>query len=92
MAYYIAIKSGTGYVILPEAFEIRSNAERFARRHGWEGYFIATESQRLTIEANQYLGGDSDEMQTSASYPGVTWMKEEGIPWMKSLRPKKKKR
>ena len=91
MAYYIAIKSGTGYVILPEAFEVRSNAERHARRHGWEGYFIATEAQRLTIESNQYLDVGSEEMQTSASYPGAVWMKEEGIPWMKNRHPKKKK-
>ena len=61
MAYYIAIKSRTGYVILPEAFEVRSNAERHARRHRWD------DEQRLIIEANQYPGGGSDEMQTSAS-------------------------
>ena len=91
MAYYIAIKSGTGYVILPEAFEVRSNAEKHARRRGWEGYFIATEEQRLTIESPPYPEGN-EEMQTSASYPGAVWMKEAGIPWNKSLRPKKKKR
>lgn len=65
--YYIAVKSGVGYVVLPERFGVRSNADRFARRHRWEGYFIATETQRLTIEANQYLGEGNGEIQTSAS-------------------------
>ena len=104
MAYYIAIRSGTGYVILPEVFGVRSNAERHARRRRWEGYFIATEGQRLTIEANQYPSEGREEMQTPASQiranlvetglamPDENWMREQGIPWNKGLRSKKKKR
>ena len=99
MPYYIALPNENGFSIVSESFEIRSNAIAYARRMGWEKIcFIATGEQRGMIEGNtasfniETSGSGYRIAPSPVAEPDATWMKEEGLPWNKALRHKKKKK
>jgi len=53
MAYFLALPNGDKYTIASESFNVRSNAEKYAKRMGWTKYFIATSEQKAMIESGQ---------------------------------------
>lgn len=53
MSYYICLPSGNSFSVMAEQFLVRSNAEKFAKRMGWERYFIATAEQKSMMESGQ---------------------------------------
>lgn len=57
MPFYIAIPVGDTFNILPEQFEVRSNALRYAERKGYRNANIITEKQKRIIEE----GGNVEE-------------------------------
>ena|SRR3990167_2492124 len=101
MPYHVAIPEGDKLIIASgESFQIRSNALAYARRMGWGNIcFIATDEQRVMIEAGTYDEA-SENLHVevvnnvgiiSQPEPDAKWMKEEGIPWNKRGRKTKKK-
>ena len=55
MEYFVALPNGDKYTIASESFNVRSNAEKYAKRMGWTKYFIATSEQKAMIESGQLV-------------------------------------
>ena len=68
MAYWIAKPVGDGYAIVDgEQFDVRTNAENYAKRRGWKNAIVVTDAQKAMIERGDDLDAKSKKGKSKAT-------------------------